>query len=911
MIKGKQIPFLILLKLFAIVKAVNFENNGIEKNELINYRLPTSIIPINYELTLNFLPELTFRGTVKIKAIVQEKTNKIVLHYGKLSIKGVSVLHKKEQLIIENKNYDPITEKYSITLKNVLSKESEIFIVIVYSGEAHDDLKGFYKMTYFNQKGEEKKMAATQFSPIYARHAFPCFDEPAFKAFFKIRIRRPSNFIALSNMPRVNSTEVLGSNQLDIFQESVKMSTYLVGFVIGELNSTNTKNIKIWTREDLTDQTNYAEQISTNILNNLGTLFKQPLIIKKMDMIALPQMYFTAMENWGLVTFRESALLYDKKESSVIVQKTIAETIVHEFTHMWFGNLVTPNWWGYLWLKEAFAGYYQFRYLDEIESKWRMKKQILLNRQNALLIDSHPLLSKPMSRNVHTSQEVIGMFDSISYDKGLSIIRMMDLSFGTKVLDSALTLYLQSKKEKNSKPEDLFASMQLKMNSNLDTSVETIMNTWTKQSGYPVLLVTIDKNQVKLRQMPFSLGKLNANSTLNKKWWIPISWISQSTPSSGVNRWINDDEVITIDNKKNDWIIFNVEAAGFYRVNYDTVSWRKIIETLNSCHFKNILPLNRAAIIDDLLNLARANLVDYTLALEGLQYLRREKDYIAFKIAFNSLDYLTKKMSNHTGFDIYTKYLLRLIKDIHTEVGFNDKRDDDMTKMLLRRELNSISCNLGQEDCVNKSLRHFDQWKNGVNARVHRNLKTVVYATAIKKGDIDNWHFLWNKYNATNVVSERMEIFNALSCSPHYEILDKHLRSFLFKTNGHRMYHEHNLKDVFSSILSCSLFGVEFVINFIDENYEKIFKAGNVQQISSILLQVSQYLSTQTLIDKFEALVRSHNIDLEPIISSLQVQLEFAKHDLELYHQSSMKIINWLKSNKLINSDNVNYIISE
>ncbi|XP_043466933.1 aminopeptidase N-like [Leptopilina heterotoma] len=913
--KWIKIFLLIFLTTFVVdANSINFESNGTSQGRIkfIDYRLPRSIRPSNYEITLNFSPELSFRGSVKIKATVQENTNKIVLHYGKLNIIGVSVLHKKKQLIIQSTDYNPITEKYSIVLKNVLSKEMEILVAIVYTGEAHDDLRGFYKMTYFNKKGAEKQMAATQFSPIFARHAFPCFDEPAFKALFKIRIRRPLNYIALSNMP-LSRTKTMATSQIDIFEESVKMSTYLVGFVIGDLSATSKDRIKVWTREDVKDQTQYAQNVSKSILETLESLFKQPFQISKLDLVALPQMYFTAMENWGLITFRESALLYDKKDSSVDVQKTVAETIAHECTHMWFGNLVTPDWWGYLWLKEAFAGYYESRAIDMIEPMWRMKEQILLNHQNALLVDSLPL-TKPISRNVDSPAEVMDMFDRISYKKGLSIIRMMDLSFGTENLDSALLLYLQSKRNKSSKPEDLFASLQLKVNPNR-ASVETIMNSWTEQSGYPVLSVTVNKNHAKLSQRPFSLEKENTNFELNKKWWLPISWITKSTPSSVVtiDRWINADKNVLLDKQEDDWVIFNVQAAGFYRVNYDTLSWQKIIQALNGHDFTNVPTINRAAIIDDLLNLARANLVDYTLAFEGLNYLKQETNYLPFKTAFNALDHLTRKLSGQQEFSLYTKYLTRLLKNIHLKVGFNDKRADDMTAMLLRRELNWMLCNLDHQDCVQKSLNSFDKWKNGVNARVPRNLKTVVYATAIKKGSADNWQFLWNKYNETNIVSEQMEIFNALSCSPNSEILDKHLRSFLFKSSNHRMY-QRKLNDFFSSILSCSLFGTEFVVDFIDNNYQEIlkFNGNNVEQISSILLQVSEYLSTQTLIDKFEAIIQSHYIDFQPVIFSLNKKLEFAKQDFKMYLQNSRKIMNWLKyDNDKSYSENVNYIISE
>ncbi|XP_033211856.1 aminopeptidase Ey-like [Belonocnema kinseyi] len=896
---------LVLLSLLSLLESEEINENLIqsptvscEEYQVNAYRLPIAIKPTYYDLTVLVNNDFSFGGLVKINATVQETTDEIVLHYGKMNLTSTLILINNKKIDFKSFDYDPVTEKYTMTLTEILEKGTEILIVVEYDGVIQDSLYGFYKMSYINEKGERRKIAATQFQAVYARHAFPCFDEPAFKAIFKIRIQRPKEYTTLSNMPLIGTASI-GSFANDIFEESVKMSTYLVAFIISELKPLGSGNIKVWTREDAISQAKYALSIAAKSLEFLEFTFGQKYQIQKLDMVALPKSHFGGMENWGLITYRESALLYDQEESSDVIQQSVAVIVSHECTHMWFGNLVTPDWWGFLWLSEGFAQYYQFKTIYQIEPTWGMDQQFVLIQQNAFLIDSLPS-SEPLSRFVYNQSDIVNMADGISYDKGASILRMMELSFGSDIFKSVQESYLNGRKYSTGKPEDLFSRIQIKINSRLDASVDAIMNTWTKKSGYPVLSVTVNGDQIKLRQQKFFLRKLNLDSSVEQKWWIPITWASKSNPDFSItttDKWINGDEVIRVKRNTSDWIIFNIQAAGFYRVNYDTDSWLRIISTLNSASVKKIHVINRATIIDDLLNLARANLLDYSIALEGLQYLKNETSFLPFKTAFTNLDYLIRRFSGQEGFSVFSKHVLMLIKNIHQQLGFVDRPSDDRLTVLLRRELNSLSCSLGLQDCISKSLKYFSNWKNGVNRRVPKNLKSVIYSTAIKYGTQDDWDFLWNQYLHTSVVSEQVEIINALACSQDPKILEQYLRFTSNHFDEHRT-HKRDLSDVFKSVSSCSLFGANFVLDFVDKYHRDIvtLNRGDYGQVSSILSDASQFLSTQNLIDKFKQLILTHYIDFERIMPSLRTKLELAKYEMSWYQRNSHKIISWIRT---------------
>lgn len=608
---------------------------GIDAQQDLDYRLPKTVIPSSYEILL--MPELKddfkFEGRVHINATVRESTNTIILHHEKMEILKLTVTRDKESQEIANTSYNNVTEKYEITLRNELIPGTTVSINIAYRGNLRDDMVGFYRSSYFDSKGTLRWLASTQFQTTHARHAFPCFDEPSFKAKFIVRILRPAEYTCLSNMRLKNSIK-LEQNYWDEFEESIPMSTYLVAFVISEFEAVKMKgleNFNVWARPDAIDQAKYALTIGIQGLEYLSNRFQQNYQLPKMDMVAVPDFSAGAMENWGLITYRESRLLYDEPTTSDIAKQNIASVIIHELTHMWFGNMITPEWWSYLWLSEAFARYFQYFATAQVEKTWNMEEQFLVEQHHTAYASDGIETSQPMTRDVKNSSQISSIGDTITYNKGASIVRMMNLIFGSEVFDATLQNYLiDNKQAKVAKPENFWLALQREINRRqkppYNVSVAPIMTTWTEQPGFPVVTVAINNGVVTLRQQRFLLRNLKSTPT-NLTWYIPITWATQENPNFdriNVEYWLQDERDTININESSGWVIFNVQSAGFYRVNYDNESWYRIIKVLNSKNYADIHVLNRAAIVDDLLNLARTGFLPYPTAFDGLNILNEK-----------------------------------------------------------------------------------------------------------------------------------------------------------------------------------------------------------------------------------------------------------------------------------------------
>ncbi|XP_011260493.3 aminopeptidase N-like [Camponotus floridanus] len=871
-----------------------------------DYRLPVSIKPISYEIIL--VPKLqenfTFEGFVKITAVVQNETDKITLHKGNIQIVNQSVLLENKTVNIEHVIYDKNTEKYTLIVSETLKKGSQILITFDYNGILNDNMIGFYRSSYFDKDNQIKWLAATQFSKTYARYAFPCFDEPSFKAKFTIRISRDQKYKCVSNMP-LNKTEKLKDQFWDTFQESIPMSTYLVAFVISEFSFVNQDKFQVWSRTSVIDQTNYALKIGTTALELLGNMFQQKYYLPKMDMIAVPDFGTTqtgAMENLGLVTYREPKMLYDEKESSVLAQQSVASVIIHELTHMWFGNLVTPEWWSYLWLSEAFARYFEYFGTAEVEKSWNMKEQFVVEQHESALIADGLDSSQSMTREVSNQSQLEGIADPVTYAKAASIVRMMSLMFGTNVFELALRDYLHNNKEEGlGHPDALWEAIEnrihLQQLITQPAAVKTIMDTWTTQAGYPVVSVNIDdKGVLHITQQRFLLRNLSKTST-NVTWWVPLTWATQTEPNFNntlTKDWLSiEKDTIDLKIDPKEWVIFNVQSSGFYRVNYNYDGWQRIFNVLNSDKFNDIHVLNRAGIIDDLLNLGRAGLQDYETVLNGLMYLKQETNYLPFKAALNGLDYLNKRFAGHEEHSLFKEYVLSLLHDNRKKLGYEDSANDDRLTILLRREINNWACNLDDNECITVYMQKFKQWKTNTSISIKPNERSTAYCVAARYGTHEDWEFLWKQYLNSNYVTDQTVIINALGCSLNITILEKYL-GYAISDYANNRIRKQDSTNVFAAVYNSGLTGAEYILEFVEKHYKEMEKYyGGQSTIVTILDGASQHFSTPRLVEKFQNLI--NKTEFAPIFESLESSLKIARYELEWYKSASVSIIRWLR----------------
>ncbi|XP_012230834.1 aminopeptidase N [Linepithema humile] len=892
----------------------------------IDVRLPKSVVPDLYQLWLTpFIWEgnFTFHGEVKIFVNVTIDTNNVTLHAvdmkideGFTSIREYSASTNKTKVIgiVEQRN-DTDRQFHVIRTSDTLREGKQYVVHLKFIGYLNDYLQGFYRSSY-TVGNQTRWIATTQFQPTDARRAFPCFDEPALKAKFQINIARPRNMTSISNMPRKGEpmpVPGLHTYVWDHYERSVPMSTYLVAFIVSDLDKLEDGNFRVWARHDAINQSQYSLSIGPKILGYFENYFKIKFPLPKMDMVALPDFSAGAMENWGLITYRETAMLYQEGVSTSSSKQRVATVVSHELAHQWFGNLVTPSWWTDLWLNEGFASYVEYIGMDAVEPSWKVLEQFVIHDlQNVFALDALES-SHPISIKVGHPDEISEIFDKISYGKGASIIRMMDHFLTTKVFKQGLTNYLNGKAYQSAEQNDLWYALteQAHKDKVLDPSVtvKQIMDTWTLQTGFPVITVTRNyKNRgVTLTQERFLLR--NGTTTTTEKseplWWVPITYTSEKQlnfDNTQPMKWMKAERSIILndlDVNSSQWILFNVQETGYYRVNYDRENWQMIIKQLNKQNFKDISTINRAQLIDDALNLARAGKLDYTIALDVTSYLAHETEYLPWKAAFSAINYLNDMLIKTQGYDKFRLYVLKLLDNVYKQVGFTDKVGDPQLTVFTRIDVLNWACDFDYEDCVVNAVQQFKNWRDtpnpDVNNPISPNLKGVVYCTAIRVGGQSEWDFAWQRYRATNVGSEKDLLLQALGCTREIWLLNRYLDWTITENSGIR---KQDVVRVFGSVAS-NIVGQPLAFDYFRNKWPRLreYFGTSLLTVNNIVKSSTRGISTKYELKDLLEFATEHLEELGTATRTIQQAVEQAEANIRWINTNHATIRDWLQRN--------------
>ncbi|XP_066094449.1 aminopeptidase N [Saccopteryx bilineata] len=895
------------------------------------YRLPKTLVPDSYQVKLR--PYLTpnenglyiFKGSSTVRFICNESTNVIIIHSKKLNYtktNGHMVVLRdvggSQAPEIERTELVEITEYLVVHLKSPLNKGSMYEMDTVFEGELADDLAGFYRSEYMD--GNVKKvLATTQMQSADARKSFPCFDEPAMKARFNITLIHPSNLTALSNMlPKSSSVPFLEDPTWSIteFHSTPVMSTYLLAYIVSEFTSVETMApngvlIRIWARPSATmaDHGRYALNVTGDILNFFAEHYNTSYPLEKSDQIALPDFNAGAMENWGLVTYRENSLLFDPTSSSSSNKERVVTVIAHELAHQWFGNLVTVAWWNDLWLNEGFASYVEFLGADKAEPSWNLKDLIVLNdvyRVMAVdaLASSHPL-STP-AQEVNTPAQISEMFDSISYSKGASVLRMLSSFLTEELFKKGLASYLQTFAYKSTTYLDLWEHLQKAVNSQsaikLPDSVKTIMDRWILQMGFPV--ITVDTKTGKISQEHFLLDR---NSTVTRpsefgyRWIVHITSLRNGNPQ--VDFWLKDNPAEPQDNlfktQSGEWVLLNVNVTGYYLVNYDEDNWRKIQAQLQA-NLLAIPVINRAQIIHDAFDLASAQRVPVTLALSNTLFLAKETEYMPWQAALSSLSYFKLMLDRSEVYSSMQQYLKKQVTPLFYHFGniTNNWTQRPQNLMDQYNEVNAIStaCSSGLPDCKRLVSNLFSQWmNNSTNNPIHPNLRSTVYCNAIAQGGEAEWDFAWDQFQKATLVNEADKLRAALACSKEVWILNRYL-AYTLNPDYIRK------QDATSTIISISsnVVGQTLAWDFIQSNWKKLFEdyGGGSFSFSNLIQGVTRRFSTEYELQQLEQF-KKNNMDtgFGSATRALEQALEKTKANIKWVKENKEKVHSWFKDN--------------
>ena len=550
------------------------------------YRLPTNARPTAYRLTLTpDLQNFTFSGSVDIDVEVAEPTGRILLNAAELQISAATATVASGQSIAATGIIlDEKRERASLVFPNSIPA-GQATLSIEFTGILNDQLRGFYRCSYADADGVDQWMAATQFEATDARRALPCWDEPAAKATFQLALRIPAHLTAVSNtLPESETPAGEGVKEVR-FAPTPKMSTYLLAFVVGDLASVeerapNGTLVRIWATRGKEEQGHFALETAVDLLAYLDFYFGIPYPLEKLDHIALPDFAAGAMENWGAITYREIALLFDPVNSAANTRQRIAEIVAHEMAHMWFGDLVTMEWWDDLWLNESFASWMGNKAVDHIRPEWDMWTQFVFQDTNGGLSLDGLKNSHPIEMQVTNPAEIGELFDAISYNKGGAVLRMLEDFLGAETFREGIHHYLKSHQYGNARTEDLWASLEQVSGQ----PITRIMNTWIKQAGYPVLQVSdadAAENGGKaltLSQSRFLYdGLLGSDEADDSRWQVPVS-IRQAGDEAKSTALMEDEtlQAALAAADATGWVKVNAGQTGFYRVNYDADQWRRL-----------------------------------------------------------------------------------------------------------------------------------------------------------------------------------------------------------------------------------------------------------------------------------------------------------------------------------------------
>src|ERR1700727_2201743 len=484
------------------------------------FRLPRTIEPDISHIDLE--PDIataTFSGTVRIDAIVHETADEIVLNAAELAISDVEVLTSDGITVLCSVSFNDELEQVPVQPAHLLPP-GPCTISCRFSGTLNDKLRGFYRSTYTGLDGETQTMATTQFESVDARRSFPCFDEPDRKAVFEVTLIVEPGLDAISNSP-VIAVDQVDRKQRIRFAPTMKMSTYLVAFVVGKLEMTETVDVdgvplRVVCTPGKLPLADFALEVGAFALRFFTQYFNIPYPGDKVDLVAIPDFAAGAMENLGCITFRDTALLVDQDEAARAELERVADVIAHELAHMWFGDLVTMGWWEGIWLNEAFATFMEVLCVDAFRPSWNRWIGFRPSREAALGVDALHL-TRPIEYPVGPPQEAQDMFDVLTYEKGCGVLRMLEQHIGPEVFRDGVRSYLKAHAYANTVTSDLWDALE-------DASgapVRDVMDTFILQGGHP--LVTLSGDTVS--QQPFSFGPLpdGTTSSIGELWKVPLA----------------------------------------------------------------------------------------------------------------------------------------------------------------------------------------------------------------------------------------------------------------------------------------------------------------------------------------------------------------------------------------------------
>ncbi|CAF1380877.1 unnamed protein product, partial [Didymodactylos carnosus] len=861
-------------------------------------RLPEGILPLHYELeyTIESMTQTTFKGSVKIHFKLKQPLKRLVYHVKRMTKLCLPILKYGD--VTEDVNMSLCLQNECVILEKHSGKlftEDDTINYTLYQdfeSNLNDGNVGFYQSEFKDTNGD-RKLLATKFQPTDARKAFPCFDEPKLKATFKITIIHPQNTIALANFPE-ESSENQDSLKRTTFQETFKMSTYLAAWAVVPsdfgMQSIVHENrlLRIWARKGPTDknQTLFALEVAREAVTYFSEYFNMidALPPKKIDLLAVPDFASGAMENWGLISFREDRLILDEKYGAAQQKQTMAETISHELAHFWFGNYVTCEWWDDLWLNEAMATWLSYKPLIKNHSEWRMDLQALTEDVIGVMWDDAKPSSHPISvQNVTTAAQITSLFDSITYSKGASILRMLEKIVGENKFRDGLRTYLSQNAFDVGNPDNFYNDFTFPNS----LTGKDLMNNWLDELNYPLLNVhmTVNDNGTILNftQSRFLISDALDSSNLNQsyRWILYIECVLGGNPINGIHTsnieslpsfyFSTQQEIQTLNNKYFTWIKCNRNFTGFYVTSYSYTDKNSTTEASSNQmwkHFESVLldapeyfsDEDKTNLIHDAFLLSYKGVIEYEAPLRIVKTLRttNNKQYVLWKTFQWHWDNLANVMEHREKFNLFQIFLINQILPSDGSITLDNivAPATDHNERLLRALQFSSLCRMNSTDALKKASELFKsiplsyfQNNDNVSLNISDDFLSTVYTCHIRNtNNDDDWETLYKYYQLALSPQEQLRALNAISNSKNTVKLQRLLQegsanSSIFK-----------IQDFFSmfSSISHNPTGRSIAWNFYRDHFQELIDRFGIdnRRLGTLVLSIARSFDSATHINE-------------------------------------------------------------
>lgn len=701
-------------------------------------RLYELFVPEHYALSLKLNRiERQFSGIVTINGLLKPGAEHLVLHAKELAIESVTLDGKQAAFATSDNDELFITHPDLTTGRHI--------IVVAFSGIITDAMHGLYPC-YFEHDGVKKELLATQFESHHAREVFPCIDEPAAKATFDVTLSTEPDISVLGNMP-IKAQTIQNELLVTTFATTPRMSTYLLAWVTGELHrktalTSRGVEVNVWaTPAQAPASLDFALDIAVHSIEFYEQYFDTPYPLPKSDHVALPDFSSGAMENWGLITYREIALLADPQTTSISSRQYIATVVAHELSHQWFGNLVTMKWWNDLWLNESFATLMEYVAVDALHPEWNMWLDFATNESiMALRRDSIDGVQS-VQIDVHHPDEISTLFDgAIVYAKGARLLRMLQHFVGDKSFQAGLKQYFVDHAYGNTEGNDLWAAIALTSGQD----VSTLMNTWISQPGYPVVHVAQKNETVVLSQERFFVGPHQVSGAL---WPIPLNSSSNEMPT------LLSERSVTSQYHDATPLRFNVGDTAHFITHHDEATTRQLMRAVAAGELSEV---DRVQLLNEATLLARAGILPSVQLIDLLQAYRNETSEQVWTIVSIALAELRKFVE----FDKPAETKLRALSaDIaaaqYARLGWSTQPNENEDDSKLRATILSMVLYGEKQDAIDTAKTIYAQSElEDIDAE----LRPLIISAVVRYGDETIVDELLARYKASQSGELRQDI---------------------------------------------------------------------------------------------------------------------------------------------------------